>query len=881
MRPSSRLTRPLTHLVDLSHRRPWTLVAVFAALLFVAAKIAAGLTLRGDFVELLPPDAEEVRDLRLVEEKAGGDGYLVVQLTGGTRDDRRAFGADLARRLEAETELVRYVDFHFDTRLFEDRALWLLSVPRLRSLRDDLVARIEYDKSTRGPFALGLDDPGPPPPDFDAIERKYRPEELRGDYLESKDGSELYLFVKATQLASDLDFDRRLLARARELSREAAPVAPEVSVAFTGSYVILLEDNAVMGDDIVKAGAVATVLALLFLLLSTRRLSALLIVAAPVALGIAAAFAFARAIIGHLNPVTGFLGAILIGIGVEHGVHLTLRYREERAHHEPLPAMRRAVTGTFPGALTSAATNAAAFFVLVFADLSAFRQFGQIAAFGVMSTLAAAYLAGPPLLFLAERVRPARANKPSPATADSQSRDSQSRDSQSRDSQSCDSQSRDSQSRDSQSRDSQSCDSQSPDNPPPERAPSRAARGPRRWPASALIGVVTAILGFAAYSAVVSSRVGFATDLRALKGESAATALEDHITEQLGIVLRPSVLYVRSLADARAASQIAREMKASAGERTSFADILSIDDLLPADVDAKRPLLRDIEDALASVPARARDDRLRRAMDLARAEPWTARDLPASLQRRFTPIDGDGTFVLLFPKSAGYDSAELDAWARDLDELMRRLRARGVEAHLLDGNRIAARVMGLIRGDGPRILALASAGVLVMIALSLRSLKRTAVVALPLFAGLTCLAGAMHLAGVTLNFLNVVVLPSLLTIAVDNSVHLYHRYEEEGPGSLRRVMASTGFAALVATASNATGYGALLVARHAGLRSVGVLSLLGVLCAFLGTTVLFPALLAALELRRARSAARPGEPPLARAPGSTASTGLSASSGET
>jgi hypothetical protein len=68
------------------------------------------------------------------------------------------------------------------------------------------------------------------------------------------------------------------------------------------------------------------------------------------------------------------------------------------------------------------------------------------------------------------------------------------------------------------------------------------------------------------------------------------------------------------------------------------------------------------------------------------------------------------------------------------------------------------------------------------------------------------------------------------------------------------IMRHTGFAALVATVSNAAGYGAMLVARHGGLRSVGTLAVLGVTCTFVGTTIFFPTLMALLERRKLRSA---------------------------
>lgn len=808
MKSDSYAGRWLGRLVDLSFRRPWMVLGVFAALFAVTTWISSKLELRGDFIELLPRDTEEVRDLRMVEQKAGGDAYLVVQVTGGSKEERRAMAGALAPKLAAERDFVRYVEHRFDVDFFRKRALLLMPTDKLRSLRDDLERRIEYEKALANPFDLGLDDKPadtqPPPLDFQAIEKKYAADAPLSEYLESKDGSELYLYVKPAQQAGDLEFDRRLIARVHALTAELSPEHPGVKVDLTGAYVILVEENAVMSADLVRAGALATVIALAILLFASRRPSALVIVGAPVALGIAATFAFAKAIVGHLNPVTSFLGAILIGLGVEYGVHLSMRYWEEREQYDAREAMHRAMLGTFSGALTSAATNAAAFFVLVFAELEAFQQFGKIAAFGVMSTLLAAYLMGPSVLFVSEKIRPyRRAGAPSAPAAQKVER--------------------------------------------------------RPLPGGLLALVIGATLGFVVYSVAVYPKVGFATDLKAMKGESPATALDEHITRQLGIVWRPSILYLRSIDDARAAAAIAADVRAQGGDHTAIDRVVSIDDLLPHDVEAHLALMADLRRELKSV-SRAKDDRVKEVLELTEAAPWGPAELPAEVKRRFMPFEGEGTFVLIFPRFSGYDTTELKLQAADLDEIMKRLRARGIEAHLLDGNRIAARVLGMIRSDGPRVLALASVVVFAMIWLSLRSLKRAVLVAVPLYAGLCCLCGAMHLFGVQLNFLNVVVLPNLLTIAVDNSVHLYHRYEEEGRGSLPHVLGHTGFAAAVATASNAAGYGAMLVARHAGLRSVGTLAVLGVVCTFVGTTLLFPALLALLERSEALQSSRRADP---------------------
>ncbi len=801
MTPSSRLGHLLWLHVELSVRRPWAIVAGCLLLGAVAAALAARLEFKGDFVELLPARSPEVQDLRFVEERAGGGGYLVVQVKGATREQRRAFGAAYARRLEREPELVRYVESRFDFEFFKERALLMLTTAKLEALHAELKARVLWEKKLANPLYVDLGEETPPL-DFEALKKKYAADAPQGEWVESQDGRELYLYVKPAQLAGDLDFNRRLVGRARAVAAEVGAGFPGVAADFTGAYVIRVEEDEVMQADLARAASLAAVIALGVILLASRRPSALVIVAAPVALGIAATFAFAWALVGHLNPVTGFLGAILIGLGIEYGVHLSMRYWEEREEADVKDALERAVLGTFSGALTSAATNAAAFFVLVFAEFEAFKQFGKIAAFGVLATVVAAYAMGPAVLVIAERWRPFRRKGKAPLTL-----------------------------------------------PAADVSP-RAGRGSLR---PALVGVLGTVAAFAAYSVWVSPRVGFETDLKRLKGESPATALDDHVNEQLGLIMAPALLHVGSLEQALAAQRVVEAVGRERGERTAFARVASLNDLIPYDADARLAVVARLRELVEELPNAVKEGEQKAQVDrflaLTDAKPWGPEEVPLEIRRRFTPLEGGGTLVLIFPRYSGYDVGELELWAGDLSEVGRRLRALGIESYTLDGNRIAARIFVLIRQDGPLVLGLAALVVFSMIWFSLKSLRGAALVALPLYLGMACIFGAMHAFDVRLNFLNVVVLPNLLAIAVDNSVHLFHRYKQEGPGSLGHVLRHTGYAAVVATVSNAAGYGAMLVARHEGLRSVGVMALLGVACTFVGTTVFFPALLALLEKR--------------------------------
>jgi hypothetical protein len=93
------------------------------------------------------------------------------------------------------------------------------------------------------------------------------------------------------------------------------------------------------------------------------------------------------------------------------------------------------------------------------------------------------------------------------------------------------------------------------------------------------------------------------------------------------------------------------------------------------------------------------------------------------------------------------------------------------------------------------------------------------------------------------------VIPSVLGLGIDNAVHLQHRYSAEGRGSVALVLATSGAAAMLATATTAIGFGAAIVARHVGIETMGMTALVGFGSVFVATTVAFPALLRLLEGR--------------------------------
>ena len=96
-----------------------------------------------------------------------------------------------------------------------------------------------------------------------------------------------------------------------------------------------------------------------------------------------------------------------------------------------------------------------------------------------------------------------------------------------------------------------------------------------------------------------------------------------------------------------------------------------------------------------------------------------------------------------------------------------------------------------------------------------------------------------------LNIFNLVIFPILLGIGIDSSIHLYHRFHEEGANhkALRTMFQSTGNSLLLASTTTMIGFASMLTADHQGLKSIGEVALVGMACLLLVSIFFYPAYL--------------------------------------
>jgi predicted RND superfamily exporter protein len=134
--------------------------------------------------------------------------------------------------------------------------------------------------------------------------------------------------------------------------------------------------------------------------------------------------------------------------------------------------------------------------------------------------------------------------------------------------------------------------------------------------------------------------------------------------------------------------------------------------------------------------------------------------------------------------------------------------------------------------------------VLLVVFLDLRRPALALLAVAPTVLTVVSLHAAMRLLGVAWNPLDVMALPVILGIAVDDGVHLVHRFVAER-GDVARTLAGAGRGILLTSLTTLGAFGALVLTSHRGLASFALVVVLGVATSLVLSLFLLPAVLSA------------------------------------
>lgn len=629
--------------------------------------------------------------------------------------------------------------------------------------------------------------------------------------------------------------------RAEIASLRKLPEFAGVSVGVTGTPVLEHEEMVTSERDITFATAITVVLTVILLLAAFR--GVLNTVAAMLALGVAicCSFGFATLAIGHLNILSSVFAVMLIGIGIEYGIQVILRMQEELGRGVGKNEALRIALARNGWAITmAAATVAAAFATFAFTDFKGIAELGIIAAGGVVICVIVTFTVLPALLalFPVRMPKPRRGGEPvwqrlvfgrprvvlavalvlSLACVYPLTRSEF-----------------DYNLMNLQARGVESVTYAYKLMRSKENAgyfavvmadtEAEAAEKVRRLEKLPTVDHVVWARTFVPDDQGEKLR-NLATARQALDGIETVPYEED-----LRLMELPSVFEDFRTRVVKLKSRLEQEKRPEAEPVGNFLATL---DRFFASLDKKKDttavgMLKDFQGGMfAELPQRI--GILRQSLA---ASPVQPADVPPQLMQRF--VGKTGKYLLqVAPKEEIFAREPLK---RFLDDV------RSVDPAATGEPVMVYESMTVLRDSYRNAFFYAIAAIAAILLIAFRSVRYALIGLVPLAVGLLFMVAGMGLFGISFNSANVIVLPLVLGIAVDSGIYLINRYRREDETPRQVVLSSTGVGVFLNTLTIMASFGALMVARHQGVFSIGAVMCLGMVACQIAFIVVLPAVL--------------------------------------
>lgn len=783
---------------------------LLAALLMLVAALAAakGLKVSTRLEALMPEGAASVQTLNSAMEKAGSFASIQVVIEGDNREQIQSalFVLEAVTRRLPWSESVQYFE---DISVLERHKLLQLSVPDLEKVERTIEHEVliatarEFKKTTGIELSINLIDSGvkvssAPGQEVEGEDKAVQdqlmaPVETERHFI-SDDGRSQALIIwpkpgyEGLGEAKSMISDVAAIISALELNAPGDGMRVGIAGRIRNK---VAQYDAVVNDVIYGLGSsVSLIMILLFA--HYRRLVVLPLIIIPLVLGIVWTIGLTALVIGGLNLITIFLALILFGLGVDFGIHNFSRYAEARADGlSHFDAIAIVIGQTGKASLVAGLTTSIGFFALLFTEFRAFREFGFIAGSGILLIFLAMYSVFPALLSVMETRIDWRKQQNGRSLK--------------------------------------------------IRAIWQVGS---RFPRATLLVVIPAVLLAAAYA----PHLGFEKNFKNIQ----ATRSAEHLwaSNQSKSIFKGghdrAVLVVDTLEEVEAIEAYFEKYTANDTATPTIAKLTSVRNFVPDPVEqaARLKVIKRMWSKLEEsgpLPTELADKT--RYFDVGS---FSATDLPPAMRRVFLGDEKQPGYLMYIYNSVTMDDADL---AKQFYDDVAEFTVNGKTYHPASEGFIFVEMLALMKADAVRAVALVSGVTILLILLFVRSLAAAAIILLPTMAGLIITLALMVLFDLPLSIINMVILPSLIGISVDNGIHIYERFHE-GAEPVSEVMATTGRAATVTTLTTLLGFGGMITASMGGLRSMGMLALIGFSVCLILTWTLLPALLQLIDTRQ-------------------------------
>ncbi len=634
----------------------------------------------------------------------------------------------------------------------------------------------------------------------------------------------------------------------RRIIEEVQTQFPDVRIGLTGEPVLDLDEM----DQSQRDATTATILTLLLIaglfVLSFREWLRPLLANLCLVLIVGLSMGWAALSVGHLNMITITFTVMILGLSIDLGIQIIARYEEELAKpgSERCEAMCSAIARTGPSIVTAALTNTGAFLAMGLSGFRGVTELGVIASGGMVLAMLTMLLVLPGVILVFHRQKESAEI-------------------------------------------------------PAHDAASRFDRVLLQHPAAIIAVSVAATLA----ALLVGWRVRFDYNVLNLQSRGLESV---EIEKRLLQTDAQSTIFAAVVCDT---VEQARTIQTALEKKTNVvSSVASIAALLPEHQEAKAAIIREIQKDLgrprlptarravdmtaldhAVRSLRVQASRLAREFETADAgaakalatlagsltqarekvgrngmaeqmelyqsrffadlqkqlemmsdqitdKPMMLDEVPREIRSMLIGKSGNKYLVRVFPRENIWDREPLVKFVREVKAVAPK--ATGTPLGIYEFVDILQK--GYIHAACWALLVIA-----VLVLLDFRGLVAAGLTLVPLLVGMTWMVGAMAVLGIRLNPANIMTLPLLVGIGVAYGIYVVQRYREDGDA--RVFGKSTGRAVVLSGLTTMVGFGSLMIGKHRGIFSLGVVMAIGVFACLVTSLTLLPAL---LEIARRR-----------------------------
>ncbi len=865
----------------------------------IAGGLASRLKLTMHFKNLMPQNHPMVQEFNQVIDDYSTASMIIIAATGEEKDLKQ-FADEIAGKVAALKESIKRVDYKLERDFILKHGLKLQKakdlknsrdlfkdlnlLPWLRHLNDNFEKTWVQDeesistKEKENNAVMFLDgikfwlqslqaaiENGDSQLDKRAETAAERL--LIGDeYMISPDKDMLLLFAQPTFTINEMDRVIAVENRIDSLIAETASRFPGLFAGTTGTFALSRDETVAASEDMYITSLLALGLILALFIISFRMWVAPIFAGISLIVGITWAAGFAALSVGTLNIMTSMFSVILIGLGVDFSIHIISVYIEKRAAGKTIAeALEMALLKSGNGIITGSLTTAFAFLTLTISDSAGMSEFGIVAGSGVIFCMLATLLTLPALLSFRDRILHRWRQKKHVVRS------------------------------------------------PEFKFLGSMAEAISRQAVLVLIVllVITAVLTYSAWQitfdynylnmepagltsiklqhrmedefdvtpdfAIVTTRSidesrKITKAAKDLKMVGMVTSISEYLPsaeeqdKRLQVIkeIRHSLLQNKTIRPLKPA-----QFAAYCDELNRLEDnIIELAQLaflggqekvdkkckeISGDFDAENrvSLVANLVQKLKSDPAQA-VQKLNNfntefaphfrnlALGMATTTPVALADLPEDIKDRFISNDGSKFLVTIYPKEQVWNLEFLELFTQRMQKLDPRVTGIPTIFYIL---------IDIIGRDGRVAGGLTIIIVFLLLLLDFRKISYAVLAMIPLIVGVIWMLGTMQLLGLQLTMVNLMGLPLIIGIGIDDGVHILHRYQIEGRGHIRAVFSSTGKAVLLTSLTTMLAFGSLFFATYRGLGSLGTALFIGVGTCYLTSTIILPALLGLLEMK--------------------------------